>query len=366
MALIFRLGNSALAEDVADTSHHKYETEAREVMQYIQQNLYDSNTGLYCHTSEDRHADFMWGNGITFTALAGASRYEPDTYLPVMSRFFKSMDRYWDGKMALPGYEPSPGNGHGNDKYYDDNEWMVLGFTEAYAMTHEPQYLNRAEDTLKFCLSGWDDNLGGGIWWHEGHKGGGKNTCSNAPGAVACLRVARFLPPEQAKSAVTMSVKIVDWTDDHLEASDNLFMDGENVSTEKKNHAKLTYNTALMIRADLGLYRWNGNSKYLQQAKASAKAADWFLDKKTEAYRDSIKWSHLMVEADLEMYRATHEDYLLARAKKNADHAYASWKANPPVETIDNASVARELYLLADTESDAGQKFWAGQDRVSK
>jgi hypothetical protein len=366
VALCFLRASAALAEDVVDASHHKYEAEAREVMQYIQHNLYDKNTGLYYHTTQDRHPDFMWGNGVTFTALAGACRYEPDTYLPVMWRFFKSVDRYWDSKVALPGYEPLPTSGHGNDKYYDDNEWMVLGFTEAYEMTHQQQYLDRAEHTLKFALSGWDDALGGGIWWHEGHKGGGKNTCSNAPAAVACLRVAKFFSPGQAKSAVGMSIKIVNWTDDHLQASDHLFMDNQSVVTGKKNQAKLTYNTALMIRANLGLYRWTGDSKYLQKAKDSAQAAEWFLDKKSKAYRDAIKWSHLMVEADLEMYRATHEDYLLARARSNADRAYADWKAKPPEETIDNASVARELYLLADTESDTGRHFWAEFERVPK
>jgi hypothetical protein len=283
-----------------------------------------------------------------------------------MTRFFKAMDRYWDFRSAIPGYEPSPSNGNGHDKYYDDNEWMVLTFTEAYAQTRDVQYLNRSEETLKFVLSGWDDSLGGGIWWHEGHKGGGKNTCANAPAAVGCLRVARFLPSDQAKSSVAMAEKIVNWTVGHLEASDNLFMDNQNVTTERIGRGKLTYNTALMIRAFLDLYRWTGDAKYLQKAKASAKAGDWFLDHKTGAYRDSIKWTHLMVEADLELYRATHEDYLLARARNNADHAYAAWKASPPDETIDNSSVARLLWLMADTESDTGRKFWANLDRVPK
>jgi hypothetical protein len=233
-------------------------------------------------------------------------------------------------------------------------------------MTREPQYLQRALETLKFVLSGEDDQLGGGIWWHEGHKGGSKNTCSNAPAAFACLRIAKFLPESQAKNAVATAAKIVDWTDDHLEARDGLFMDNEVVATEKKNGGKLTYNTALMIRSYLALYRWTGGQNYLQMAKRSAKASDFFMDSKTGAYRDDLKWSNLLMESDLELYRFTHDSYLLARAKANADHAYKIWKQNPSDELIENASVARMLWLMADSESTVGQQFWAKADLVKR
>jgi len=342
----------------------KYQSQASEVMKYIQDNFYDRNTGLYHHAPTDSHAEFMWGNGVMFPALVGACRYEPDTYLPVMARFFKSMDRYWDSKAKPPGYEPAPTNGNGNDKYYDDNEWMVITFTEAYELTRDQKYIQRADQALKFALSGWDDQLDGGIWWHEAHKGGTKNTCSNAPAAVGCLRVEKFLPSAQSHSNVTAAIKIVDWTNQHFQTGDGLYMDNENVGTEKKGTVKLTYNTALMIRANLGLYRWTGNDKYLQQARKSAKAADGFLDKSTNAFRDDVKFSHLMIEADLELYRTTHEDYLLKRARSNADHFYAVWKDKQPAELIENASVARILWLLADSESAVGKRFWAQADQI--
>jgi hypothetical protein len=352
---------------LADASGgNRYQIEADEVTQYMQQTFYDNDQGLYHHSTTDHHAEFMWGNGIIFPAILGAARYHPDVYLPIAWRFFKSMDRYWDFKAAIPGYEPVPTRGNGNDKYYDDNEWMVITFIEAYEMTHEQQYLQRAIETLKFVLSGEDDQLGGGNWWHEGHKGGSKNTCSNAPAAFACLRVAKFLPAAQARTAVSTAAKIVDWTDSHLEARDGLFMDNEVVATEKKNGGKLTYNTALMIRSDLGLFRWTGESRYLQMAKRSAKASDFFLDSRTGAYRDDLKWSNLLMEADLEMYRFTHDGYLLTRAKANADHAYQVWKQHPSDEVIENASVARMLWLMADAQTTIGQQFWAKADLMKK
>ena len=69
-------------------------------------------------------------------------------------------------KLAEALWEREERNGH--EKYYDDNAWLVISFFEAYELTHNPRYRRRAEDTLDFVPSGWDESvLGGGIWWHE-------------------------------------------------------------------------------------------------------------------------------------------------------------------------------------------------------
>lgn len=338
-----------------------YEPEAREVTQYIQRTYYKPASGLYARSPKDRADDFMWSNGVMFSALVAAARHDPDSYRPVMDQFFKAMDHYWDPGDKPPGYEPAPTNG-GHDKYYDDNAWMVITFAEAYQLTRDQRYADRATQTLRFVLSGWDDQLGGGIWWHEGHKGGSKNTCANAPAAVGCLRVARYLSEDQSQRAIAEARKITDWTTQTFQDTDGLFFDSEKVATQKMNKGKLTYNSALMLRAWLGLYRYSHNPKDLEQAKRIGKAAGALLDQRSGAYRDSVKWSHLMVEADLELYRQTGEDYLIRRARNNADAFYRHWKDNPPSAMIDNASIARTLWLLADTESARGKAFWATAD----
>src|SRR5206468_11033686 len=115
--------------------------------------FYLPKEGLYAHSLTQRQPEFMWGNGIMFSALLGAARHDPQTYSPLVTRFFKSMDRYWDTRVKIPGYEPLPTRGGGNDKYYDDNAWMVLACLEAYEMTHDRMYLERAQQTLNFVLS---------------------------------------------------------------------------------------------------------------------------------------------------------------------------------------------------------------------
>lgn len=132
------------------------------------------------------------------------------------------------------------------------------------------------------------------------------------------------------------------------------------------NRAKLTYNSGLMIRAFLGQYRATGKKEALEEARRIARAADGLLKKETGVYRDPVKWAHLMVEADIELYRATRDDYLLQRARKNADANYETWQTNRPTDLISAASIARVLWLMADMESDVGRAFWQASDKPAR
>lgn len=335
----------------AEAEPGTYGRQAREVMAHIQKTFWKEGTGLYAESETKRHPDFMWPNGVMFSALVAAARHEPETYRPVMERFFTSLDAYWDAKAKVPGYEPSPVSGGTGDKYYDDNAWMVLTFLEAYDLTKEERYRTRAEQALRFVLSGWDDRAGGGIWWHEAHKDGSKNTCVNAPAAVGCLRLARVSKAPVARQLRDRAQRLVAWTTGALQADDGLFHDRVIVATGAVKKGKMTYNAALMIRAQLGLHQFSGEPEPLDEARRIARAADALLNPATGAYRDPIKWSHLLVEADLELYRATHDAFLLERARKNAAVFYEQWTARRPSDMMANASLARLLWLMADTET---------------
>ena len=335
---------------------------AREVMDHIQKTLWDSKTGLYVKSAKDRTPDYVWRQAAMFSALVAASRHEPNTYGPILARFFHSLEVYWDSKAPIPAYEPAPTKGNGHDKYYDDNAWLVITFAEASQLTGEPAYLKRAQETAHFVASGWDEQAGGGIWWHQSHKDGSKNTCANGPAAVGYLYLARLGAEKDARAWIAAATKAVDWTNAKLQAGDGLFDDRIIVATGEVKKGKLTYNSALMLRACLGLYRQTGGAQYLEQAKRIGKAAAWFADKQTGVYRDPLKWSHFMVEADLDLYRATGEEYLIQRARSNADAYYAEWKKERPTDMMSNADLARILWLMADTQTDAGKAFWKAAD----
>ena len=344
---------------------------AAEVQQSIQKRFWDSRRLMYVTRAGHKDPAEMWAAGVTFSALDAASRHFPSLYRQVLSDYFHSLDRYWDRKQPQGGYEPLPTDGDQHDKYYDDNAWMAITFAEAYEMTGNTAVLARARQTTDFVLSGWDDALGGGIWWHERHNGDGKNTCVNAPGAVACLMLARCLPDAAAAAHYRKTAAdIVAWTRLHLQNPDGRYADNIKVSTGRVERFSLTYNTALMIRANLMLARQSSDAAaraaYQAEAEREAHAADAYVDAKTGAYHEIVKFSHLLVEADLAVARSTADAALAAHLRKIAhatvDVDYTAWKAKPSEHLIDVASVARELWLVVESDSTAGQEFWRKMD----
>ncbi len=325
-----------------------YAKKAAEVTSYFQRTFWDDTHAWYVKSATtNRSPDYVWRQAAAFSVLVAAARHDPATYRPLLGRFFRSLDQYWDTNTPILAYEPAPTRGNGHDKYYDDNAWLVITFLEAYQLTHERAYLERARKTAAFLISGWDDKLGGGIWWHQEHKDDSKNTCANGPAAVGFLRLAELGPKKDAQYWLEAARKTVEWTQQKLQAPDGLYDDRIIVSTGEVKRGKLTYNSALMLRAELCLYRLSNKPEYLAEARRIGAAANWFARNGNGVYRDPMRFSQFMVEADLELYRVTHEAYLLNRAQKNVDAYYAAWKEHPADDMMSNAGTARLLWLMA-------------------
>src|SRR4051812_40501986 len=75
--------------------------------------------------------------------------------------------------------------------------------------------------------------------------------------------MARYRRREQN---IAWAQRIVAWTNEHLQDADSLCFDSKKVATGKINKDKLTYNTALMLRANLGLHRLTGESQWTKQS----------------------------------------------------------------------------------------------------
>ncbi|MES2572488.1 MAG: glycoside hydrolase family 76 protein [Verrucomicrobiota bacterium] len=325
-----------------------YRRQALEVMEDMGRRFRLPQGAQYAATPGGGEPDTVRGAGVLFSALVGAAKHDPEHYGPLLDQFFEGLNAYWNPKARIPGYEPVPTAGNGQGKHYGDNALLAISLMEAYELTQNPKFKARAEETLEFALSGWDETLNGGIWAHE-KKSPAKNTCANAPTAVACLLSASHSDPRQAKQRIEMARRIVQWTTDKLQLPDGLFADAIGLDGNL-NRTRLTYNSALMLRAFLGLYHATSDPRDLSEARRIGDAADAFLRRRTGAYRDPVKWAHLMVEADLELHRVTREESFFTRAEKNAAFYYEEWKRNPPTELITAASIARTLWLMADAK----------------
>jgi hypothetical protein len=232
----------------------------------------------------------------------------------------------------------------------------VLALVETYEILGDKKYLDWAEDTLTYVLSGWDDKLGGGIYWHEPKKTS-KNTCSNAPAAAACLAVAKYRRSDELK---TMARKIMEWTDSNLrDPSDGLYWDSIGIAeradgTHKIEKTKWTYNTGLPLRS------WSllGGSPGVDLTVKSS-MSHWF-DSETGAAKDVGKFAHLLFEGLAAAKPGDEEirkrilgalDFLYTKVRDPQGRYGGAWDKpfeaeRKKFELIDQASAAR-AYLFA-------------------
>lgn len=332
---------------------------AKETLDGIDKNYRAEKRGLYL-SHPGGNIDFAWGAGVQLSALTAAAKEDPKRLTPMKS-FIKSMDAYWHAdKSGLFGYDATANN-RNFDRYYDDNVWIALALVEAYEVTKDRRYLQRAKETMTFVQSGADDQLGGGIWWRETERKT-KHACSTGPALVALLRIHQHDPkPADLKQAEAWYA----WMNDKLQdPADGLYYDCIAVDG-KINKTKWTYNTALMIRANLLLAKIERKEadKYNTEALRVATAAKkkW-VDPETGALKDGGRFAHMMAEAFVEVSDQTKDTEWRRVAERavvyahdhtrNAKGFYGEYWHKPADETktaelIAQSSAARAFARLA-------------------
>jgi predicted alpha-1,6-mannanase (GH76 family) len=212
---------------------------------------------------------YLWPYSSTLSmmsALYEATRDE--AVLEVIDRqVVEGLEMYYDSSREPAGYA-SYITTKESDRYYDDNIWLVIDFVDLYTLTGKQSYLDKAVEIWQFVLSGRDTVLGDGIYWCEQNKTT-KNACSNAPAAVAALKLHKATGDEQY---FEHGENLYTWMYYSLRDKDNLYFD--NVSVKGKfDKRKFSYNSGAMIQAGALLYEITGDEQYLRQAQATAAAS---------------------------------------------------------------------------------------------
>lgn len=340
-----------------------YEQKAIEATDYIQRAFYDPGAKLYRPTAplkpDGLPYEVMWGNGLQHSVLTFATKYEPEKYKPILYDFSESLQKYWDKDAPIPGFDAYFSSKTDDDKYYDDNAWLVLSFAEAYDATKDARFLDWAQQTQKFVLSGYDDKLGGGLYWHQ-QKKESKNTCVSGPAAAAALDLYRVTSD---KTDLEQAKQLYNWTNANLQDKDGLYWDNINLNGEI-GKAKFTYNTALMLRNNVELWKVTNDQKYLDEARRVADASLEYWTRAGGNFGDDPKFNNWLCEALLLTYQATDDVKYLNAVRRHADYGYRrgrdlsdggywnNWSAvsHAPDERktmIENASAARIFWLLA-------------------
>ena len=264
-----------------------YAREGYRLTEYILKKSYDRQRHVFKEQLGDGGAAYIWATGSVIEMIADAYRlfpanlklrtYYSDALTKVLQNYLVE-----DAQITTPGrvhsgvsyYNASAGNR--GDYYYDDNEWVCIELLRGYQQLGKKELLKAALTNLEFLWTGWDDALGGGIYWSMSCEG--KNACANAPAAIAFLLAYQCTGKEEYLEKGTM---ICRWMNETMREND-LFIDAVNVATGNKDRWKGIYNQATMIYAGCLLYEITGGQEWYDLTKATVRAVETLMFTETE------------------------------------------------------------------------------------
>ena len=270
---------------------------------------------------------YLWPYSGTFSAVNALFEATHDKkYKKLLdSRVLPGLEEYFDTQRVPNAYSSYIRTAPASDRFYDDNVWLGIDFTDTYQMTQEQKYLDKAQLIWKFIESGTDSILGGGIYWCE-QKKESKNTCSNAPGSVLALKLFKAT---NDSSYFEKGKKLYEWTQRNLQDSaDYLYfrLDG------KIGKAKFAYNSGQMMQSAALLYQLTKNPIYLKDAQNIAKECfNYFFTDFTpatneEAFRmlkkGDIWFTAVMLRGFIELYQIDKDKTYINAFNKSLSYAW--------------------------------------------
>lgn len=281
------------------------------------------------------------------------------------------LDKYWDSTRKPGCYQSYPSFAGKSDRYYDDNDWIALDFCDYYELTKNITYLNAAKVLHKYIYSGWSEDLGGGIYWCE-QKKTSKNTCSNAPATVLCMKLYKLTGE---KCYLQQAINTYNWTKKHLmDPEDGVYWDNINLKKEI-GRAKFTYNSGQMIQAGVLLYEATGDTTYLHDAQFTAEGSYKHfcrprknIKNDSQSFYPATPWFNVILFRGLKaLYEVDHIPRYVRAMIKNADFVWkysrnedglfsADWtgsKQKRYMSLLDNACIVELYSEIGDMDNSA-------------
>lgn len=272
---------------------------------------------------------FLWPFSGTFSAVNALFEATGDVKYKTMldTRVLPGLEEYFDDKRMPPAYASYISSAPQSDRFYDDNVWLGIDFTDTYMMTNEAKYLDKAKLIWTFVASGIDDKLNGGIYWCE-QKKESKNTCSNAPGAVFALKL---FEATKDSSYFYQGKGLYEWTKNNLQdLSDHLYFDNISLSG-RVDKTKYAYNSGQMLQSAALLYKLTKDEKYLTEARLIAKSCyDYFFfdfkDSQGNKFRllkkGNIWFTAVMFRGFVELYHIDKNAIYIDAFERSLDYAW--------------------------------------------
>lgn len=275
-------------------------------------------SGGYSEDQSRTAPAYAWGHSILLLAYAQAARAEP-SYCRQTEELIEFLRSYWVQENGIGGYDCLPTGRKKTERYYDDNAWIAMGLLDAYEACGKADCLEQAKKTIDFCLSGQAPE--GGIWWREEPttQRRGRNTCSTAPTAFACLR---YYELTKEKVYLEKAEELLEWLEKTLQDEDGLFFDHIR-QDGRLGRRKWTYNSAMPVRCWVLLYRLTGEEAYLKKAERTAQACRrrW-LEESSGALHCEAMFAFTLIEAWVELSAVSGDANWLEAARKTMEYVH--------------------------------------------
>jgi rhamnogalacturonyl hydrolase YesR len=230
-------------------------------------NKKDSLTYMQGGNVGEKPVSFLWPFSGMFSATNVLMKVPAlkARYKKYQDSLVTGVEQYRDEIRKPMGYQAYPVKLERSDRYYDDNGLVGIDYMESYFNTKNPIYLQRAKEVFKFILSGWNNDLGGGVVWLEGHNDQ-KPACTNG---MATLTALKIYQGSKEPYYLDQGKKFYSWMYNTLRDSTGVIVNDIKPGG-KLNRTFWTYNTGSLIEAAVLLYQFTGEKRYLQQAQQMA------------------------------------------------------------------------------------------------
>ena len=240
---------------------------------------------------------FAWPLSAQFRVYNSLTQYDTDKYGLSLRAFSDQLHaEYWS---TQGGYYCCRGGG---DRFYDDNSHIAVALAEAYEITGDQVFLERAIDTFDFLLTGEASGANGGSYWSvQDHSF--LDTTSSIQGARAALMIYKATHDEQY---LDHALRKYGWARDTTQLSSGTFLEKLFLTGPKAGQVgdfDLVHYAGYGIAANVLFYETTGETAYLDEAQRIATTSlGRYFDGATGRINDEGFWAYELVDGLVELY----------------------------------------------------------------
>ncbi len=355
-----------------------YTSAAQQLYQAMQKVYVIPGTNLYrelnipqAHT---RTHSYLWpftqafgGVAASNTALSSVANVPG-----LLSNLAQGLSQYYNSSMNPPGYDSYVVSHGGGTPFFDDNGWTALDLLRSYSDTQNQKFLQLAENLFPFLKSGWSKSKAppGGEYFNTNRFG----RTQTATGSVMDAALRLYLDTKNSQY-LSFGEQAYQWDRTYVKGVNGLYNDGLS-ATGQPGGTPFTYDTGVVLQADVLLYRITNDPKYLARAQQLAvEGLTLYTDPLSglminNAGQSNAPFNEIFLRGLLMVYQTDHNPAFLRYIEHQANVAYRyernsqgiygiNWSGvNDPTQSVDlltQGGTLRLLGMLANVTSGTNQ-----------